>query len=100
MYGLVIKGTKELLMVEVHNGVEDDDISHGPTFSITDEIRDGDRNLNPYWIVGNYDIALKVANTQKKAYRKSFLFDSYETPDLPSHLSGKVEVVEIAMVIK
>ncbi len=100
MYGLVKKGTKELLMVEVHNGPEEGEITHGPWFTISDDIRDGERNLNPFWTVGNYDVALRVANAPKKSYRKSFMYDGYEIPELPEHLCDKVEVVEVTLTIK
>jgi hypothetical protein len=94
MFGIVVKGTKDLLRVEVANGPDDEEMSHGPTFCLTQE------ESAPYWLVGNYDKAAKIARPREKnQYRKSWMFDEYESPD--HHLDHlTLEVVEVTLNIK
>jgi len=92
-YGLVLKGTKELLGFEVRNGCDEGEITYGPVYSLSKE------SHHPFWLVGNYDLALNVTK-QKYDRRKAWMFDSYENPDIGKFKGEDLEVVQVTMQVK
>lgn len=100
MYGLVIKGTRELVHVDYTNGCDEGEITYGPVHSLSME------SHLPHWLVGNYDVALAVTKRDPKEYHKAWM-DDYEHP-CPFYLGAckefkkpvQLEVVEVTLVIK
>ncbi len=90
MYGLVIKGTKDLLHVSISNGCDEGEITHGPVCCLTQDQHE------PLWLIGNYDLALAVTKPVSE-YQKAWMHE-YNTPY--NQKKWELEVVEVHMLIK
>lgn len=94
MWGLVVKGNRDLLRVESHNGPEEGEITHGPWYTLSDDWQ------HPVWLVGNYDVALQATKYNKDDCHKSFMYDDYNRP--ATFRDGKIqlEVVEVTLTVR